>query len=364
MAALTRGEVVDVSNPKLDVYIRDSNGVAVDVYALSYCIFERVTAPGESTQVYPTSGEQPVNLTADRVAAGVYAARFTVPSAAILGTWAIRWTAKLGPNAPEQHYTEEFEVLSGGTVSSGDLYITVADVRAAGVNARPPEDSTIYASIKLWQQVIERATRNFFRPVPMEFYLDGPGSDTIFLPVPIISLESLRLNGSDEPLETGRYRVYSSRAIQDDRGNPRIKLIDQWGNDRDIYTAPDRSQRSIFRTGRQNQYIKGVFGYVEPDGSPPELIKRALLKLVLRDLGRPLVGGGAGSGITPPALMTGVVTEEWTDGHQIKYAVSGGEVKPRAAGLAGLIDDPEVQMILKLYRAPMAIGAPSSPTWY
>lgn len=367
MPALTRGESSSCSNPKLDVFMKDGSGSLVNVAELSFQIFEKVTTPGVPIQVYPVAigTRQSVNLNAcpigDRIDTGRYVALYTVPLSALIGTWEIRWFTRLTLAAPEQTFAEEFEVLSSATLGAGDTYISVSDVRAAGVNVNPPDDATIQVSICLWQQVLERVTRQWFRPIATSFRLDGTDSDALHLPVPIISISELRINDNDDPLDPDRYRVYNGTILPDDRKNPRIKLRDSWGYQRDIYTAPDRSSRSRFFKGRQNQYVSGVFGYVEPDGSTPALIKRALLKLVIKDLSTPLVAGTGG--LLPPPLTTGVVAEEWTDGHKLKYQISGGELKPRAPGLSGLIDDPEVQMIVKLFKSPIGMAAPANPTW-
>jgi hypothetical protein len=289
-------------------------------------------------------------------------AEYTVPTNALIGTWEIRWFTRYLPTSPEQFFAEEFEVLSEASISAGDMYISVADVRAAGLSTDPPDDATIFSAILVWQQVLERVTRQWFRPIATELYLDGTDSDTLHLPVPIISLETLRINNLDTALDPKHYRVYSGRLLPDDRKNPKISLIDNFGYERDIYTAPDRTRRSRFHKGRQNQYLKGVFGYVEADGSTPALIKRAMLKLVISDLLRPLVPG-TGGGITPPPITATIVREEVTDGHSIKFDTVGGDLKPRAPGLSGLINDPEVQMIVKLYKAPIGMATPPNPTW-
>lgn len=366
MPAMTRGEESNGDNPKLDVFMKNSAGTKVNVSELSFQIFEKVSTPGTPVQVYPSTGRQVVNLnpypTGGRLETGHYVATYEVPDNALIGTYEVRWFSRYLPTSNEQVYAEEFEVLSDVSLSSGDLYISVADVRAAGLNQNPPDDATIFASIMLWQQVLERVTRQWFRPIPCELYLDGTDSDTLHLPVPIISISQLRINFDTSALPTDRYKVYAGRQLPDDRKNPRIKLVDTFGYERDIYTASDRTSRSRFYKGRQNQFIRGVFGYVEQDGSTPALIKRAMLKLVVGDLANPIVPG-AGSGITPPPISAGIVREEVTDGHSIKYDVAGGDIKPRASGLSGLINDPEVQMIVKLYKSPIGMSTPANPTW-
>jgi hypothetical protein len=366
MPALTRGEESNASNPKLDVFMKDSSGTRINVAELSFQIFEKVSTPGTPIQIYPSTGRQIVDLnpypTGDRLEDGHYVAEYTVPTNGLIGTWEIRWFTRYLPASPEQSFAEEFEVLSSASIGAGDMYISVADVRAAGVSVNPPDDATIFSSIMIWQQVLERATRQWFRPIAVELYLDGTDSDTLFLPVPVISLETLKINNDDTALEARRYRVYNGRLLPDDRKNPKVSLVDNFGYERDIYTAPDRTRRSRFFKGRQNQYLKGVFGYVEADGSTPLLIKRALLKLVINDLANPLVPG-TGSILTPPPISAHIVREEVTDGHSIKFDTAGGDLKARAPGLSGLITDPEVQTIVKLYKSPIGMATPANPTW-
>lgn len=365
MTALIRGESSDCGNPKLDVFMRDGTGNPVNVSSLSFQIFEKVTTPGTPIQIFPAGAgaKEVVNLNAcpagARVSQGRYHADYTVPLTTPIGTHEVRWFVKLTASAPEQSFFEEFEVLSEASLLAGNFYISIADVRAAGLNNQAISDSAIQSSICLWQQILERTTRQWFLPFETSFYLDGTDSDALHLPVAIISISEVRLNDDPNALDPGSYRVYNGRRLPDDRKNPRIKLTDPIR--RDIFTGT-HAGRPKFRSGRQNQYIAGVFGYVEPDGSTPEPIKRALLKLVIKDVSLPLVSDPTGM-IAPPPLTTGLVSEEWTDGHKIKYQLSGGPSKARAPGLSGLIDDPEVQMIIKLYKSPIAMATPAGPSW-
>lgn len=243
------------------------------------------------------------------------------------------------------------------------LYIAIADIRALGITVPMASDATIQAAIETWQQFIERATRQWFYPLDLTLLLDGTDSDAIHFGVPAISISELRLNGDSVALNPNYYRVYNNNsAYPADRQNPRVKLIDSFTGNRDIYTAPMKDGRLQFRFGRQNQYIKGTFGYVEADGSTPLLIKRALTLLVVEKLTKPVFVDPANPPAVPPPLFSGVVIEEWTDGHKIKYAQSGGELNPRAPGLAGITDNPEVLGILKLYRAPIGVATPNNPS--
>jgi len=260
------------------------------------------------------------------------------------------------------------EIVDSGTLNvrvdtTPILYISVDDVRALGLTdtvAFP--DALVLATIKVWQAFIERACRQWFYPLELEMFLDGTDSDAIHFGVPVISVSEVRLNGDAVPLNPTYYRVYNSLTSPADRNNPRIKLIEQRASNYDIFTAPLRDGKLRFRFGRQNQYIKGVFGYVEPDGSCPYLIQRALAKLVVEKLTKPLYVAPGVLPPTAPPLMAGIILEEWTDGHKIKYAHSGGDLKPRAPGMAGITDDPEILGILRLYKAPIGVATPNNPS--
>ncbi len=260
------------------------------------------------------------------------------------------------------------EVVDEGTLqitvdTTPWLYITVADVRALGLDSTVASDSAVLAAIKTWQKFIERACRQWFYPLELEMNLDGTDSDALHFGVPIISIASLRINNATATLDPKYYRVYNNLLSPADRQNPRLKLVDGSTGNWDIYTAPLRDGRLMFRHGRQNQYVKGVFGYIEADGTTPELIKRALAKLVVEKLTKPIYANPLAPPVAPPPLFSGVIVEEWTDGHKIKYGQSGGELKPRQAGLAGITDDPEVLGILKLYKAPIGLATPSNPSF-
>jgi len=243
------------------------------------------------------------------------------------------------------------------------LYVSVSEIRALGLtDAVMFPDSSILTAIKTWQAFIERACRQWFYPIELEMTLDGTDSDAIHFGVPVISVSEVRLNGDTVALNPTYYKVYSNLTYPADRQNPRIKLIEQRTANYDIYTAPLRDGKLRFRFGRQNQYIKGVFGYIEADGSPPALIKRAVAKLVVEKLTKPIYVAPGAEAPTPPPVMAGIVLEEWTDGHKIKYAQSGGELKPRAPGLAGITDDPEVLGIIRLYKAPIGVATPNNPS--
>lgn len=240
------------------------------------------------------------------------------------------------------------------------LYISVAQVRAVGVPT-PPDDGAVTAAIGLAQALVERATRLWFYSRAIIFSWDGTDSDSLHFPVPIISIDELRINGSDVALDPSFYRVYNGI---DSRENPRIALSDARSGDLDIFTAPMNNGQMLFRKGKQNQYIAGNFGYVEADGSVPLPIQRAVLLLTVEKLTKP-VYIDASSTLSPPSSIVGTIIEEGTDGHYVKYAQAGGGTTKarRVSAFAGLTDNPEVLTILKMYRAPIFIAAPASRSY-
>lgn len=267
---------------------------------------------------------------------------------------------KLDLNAGLDWERVDTGTLFFGPQDADDTYISLADVRAEGVTSGMADDATVLAAIKTWQAFLERACRQWFYPKDLTVLLDGTDSDALHFNVPIVSCAEIRINGQDVALDKTYYRVYSGG---EDRKNPRIKLIDNHAYHHDIYTAPMGMGRLLFRKGRQNQYVRAMFGYIEADGSPPALIQRALMKLVIEKLATPLVPNFSGP-MVPPPLLAGVISEEWTDGHKIKYEPKGGALKPRAPGLAGITNDQEILNIIKLYKAPLGVIAVAAGTSY
>lgn len=367
MPELIRGETSDCSNPKLDIFTKVS-GVPANVSSLSFQILEKVTTPGSPIQTFPVVAGDKSSVdvstlcpSGGKIATGHYHATYTVPLSEAIGLHEIRWFFKLTPADIEQTISEEFSVLASAKASPGIDIISVSDVRAAGVNVDPPSDADIQLAICLWQAFIERATRQWFTPIELELTVDGTDSDALHFGVPIISIEELRINNEETALATDKYKVYNATRYPKDKQNPRIKLVDRFQDRRDIYTAPIRHGSTLFRKGRQNQFIKGVFGCVEADGSPPLLIQRALLKLVIEKLTIPIIPGTGPA--VPPPILTGVILEEKVDVHSIKYAQKGSTLNPRAPGLAGITEDQEILGIIRLYKAPIGLASPANPSY-
>lgn len=240
-------------------------------------------------------------------------------------------------------------------------YITPADLRDAPYNLPLADypDAVVEPQIDLWQQMLERATRQWFEEREAVVRVDGNNSDTLHFAVPIVTVNELFINDEDTALSTEYYEVYNNRTgFPDDRRNPRIKL--RRGRGGDIFTR-GRTGRPLFVKGRQNQTIDGVWGFTEADGSTPLLIQRALALLVIEKVTSPSLP--APGFVTPPTVPTGLLIEEETDDHRQKYAEPGGSTSARKAGLLGLTNNPEVLRIITLYKAPIAMAAPADWTY-
>lgn len=238
-------------------------------------------------------------------------------------------------------------------------YVTVQEVRAEGAPAAI-SNSRISAAINRWQQFIERACRQFFDVRSATVELDGNDTDTLFMNVPIVTVTGLYINSDfTNVLPADRYVAFTQRGpVEDDRRNPKIKIL-RTGR---FFDSPRNfSGPPAFLKGVRNQRIVGTFGFTEPDGSTPLLIKRALIKLVLKELA---LSGSTGlmAEVTAEPGPAGAVVRELTDGHEIDYA--DHTFAPDRVGLSIVTQDAEITAILDLYRGPIIVGVPGSPNWF
>jgi hypothetical protein len=362
MPALARGQE---NQPSIVNWFVTVNGILTDMYEVGFRIFD-ITAGLPGTQIFPTTpGDyEDVTNAPGKFGVGSYYAYdntagngYTPGLAATVGTHRIEWRWKRSVASQYQAGFEDFEVLVESAGSSVDTYCSVQDIRDLGITVAMMSDEDVLAQIELWQMVLERVCRQWFNARSMVLSLDGTDSDTLFLGVPIISVEYLRMNGNDVDVDTDYFRVYNGRAgWPDHRRNPKISLVRS--EDGNLYTRPVIHGQMKFRRGYQNQEIKGIFGFTEADGSVPKPIKRALCKLVYEKITKPLNPSLVPTLPPPPPPPTGPISEEETDDHRRKYAVASA--KQAAPGiLAGVTQDPEIQQILRLYRAPMGAATPA-----
>lgn len=245
------------------------------------------------------------------------------------------------------------------------MYLTLQDIRDAGITSLMASDTLVNAAISQACQLIDLVTGQWFEARSGTLLVDGQDSELLQLPVPIISLTSMFLEGSTLAVDPNYYRVYNGRGpttaglitqmAADDRKNPKIILRRQTSGD--IFTQPMSYGAATFFRGSQNVQLLGVFGYVEPDGTTPALIHRAAMLIAIDYLANPPFGT---SSVSVASIASGPVVEEETDGHRIKYAsISYSNVK--SGGIA-LIRNAEAREILRHYRTPIGIATPSAWT--
>jgi len=227
-------------------------------------------------------------------------------------------------------------------------YVSTQDMRDEGVTEAQASDSKLLALIQQWEQFVEANTGQWFYPRDMTLELDGSGSYLLQLQVPIIRVDSLYINTTEQsvtPLDSGTYIVYNRR-YPDDRTNPRIKIKSTVGSAVESFfqVGGGNFTSLIFKRGERNQQVVGTFGYTEDDGTAPLLIRYAVKKLVSLNL-QPLGVGGA-------SMLAGPVTKETADKHSISYSE---KMLPSGFSLSG---DPEIDRILRQYRRPLVINAP------
>jgi hypothetical protein len=347
----------------LDLYTQVS-GVLTDIYSLEFQIFDATT--GTAVQVYPaTLGDrQVVDVgtlcpTGGKLGTGHYVAAWTVPDAEPIGTHQVKWYFKLTSGSPEQIFTEEFEVLLV-SVFAGSGYAPVQDFRDQGITTAQATDEQLTAIIIRASRFIEKATRRFFEPRAMVVDLDGSGGSHLFLDQPIIAIDSIDEDDSEVQLSPEpEVKVYNRHLTQgllhpDDRDNPKIEFTSAAST-----FDTRRSARRRWRPGEQNVRVGGIFGYTDPEppnptGKTPDLIRRVCVMLGMRDV-FPI-----GSDEAIAASLAGRVTEERTRDQSVSY--SPRRAVGTAASATPWTDDPEINTILDMYRAPPVIRT-TGPRW-
>jgi hypothetical protein len=219
-------------------------------------------------------------------------------------------------------------------------YVTAAEVKAEGV---PDSTSTalITRRINKWEQIVEQITRNIFvKTSPGELRFDGNDSSILHFSVPLVSVSSLKINNETVALPADEYVAYTGRGLpQDDRFNPKIELRPQTQS---IF----RRNAGLFVMGL-DQLITADWGFVEADDSTPQMVKDAILELVILDLDGYFDKVNTG-GVRPITA----VRRERTDDHEIEYQM----VENTRAVWSFL--PKHISDMLALFRAPMAVNVP------
>lgn len=201
--------------------------------------------------------------------------------------------------------------------------------------------------------LIDQQTGQFFNKRNAEINIQGNNTPCLWLPVPIIEITYLNLNGDTELQEgfENDFVAFKGRALpQDDRRNPKIRL-DVRKNRQSIFTG----QQSYVFSREALTEIHGAFGFLEPDGSTPSLIKRAVMMLVITDANKPISETGLAS------ASVGGLKREKVDLHEREFF----ELKTGGAGGGSSISgNSEVDQIIARYRTPIRIdGSIEVRTW-
>lgn len=281
---------------------------------------------------------------------------WTPSASATVGTYEIEWRWTEESGGDELRWVQKFRVESSSKFSGSSFatYISPGEIRDVIPETDLP-DGRLEQLIELAQSYIERATRNLFRPVYMELVQNGGHHEAIFLQYPVIGIDEVYANNSSAPLSARTYAVAYERVDQLHRFNPpndrrRNPWIRFRGGTSTIFDSPPLSRwQSQFFRGANNQIIRGVFGFLESDGSCPRLITEAMLRLV--SLNTPKISpGSAGNALAGP------ISSETVDRHSISYSVSKSAQANTKWALAG---SKEVEEILAMYKAPLVVNAPT-----
>lgn len=353
MPYLSRSQVNTAAT--LAIHPVDDTGHLYDPATVEF----RIIDLSDNSQVFPVSGYEDVT-TDGRVDTGVYyafdtgtATGWAPKSDATVGAHRIDWRFTDADNeVVTRTWSQRFDVYTAGVEIPYWTYVTPNDVRVHA-DSSMISDARVVELIERVQQYIERECRQPFRPVRHTIKFDGNGGLIFPCPVPIIGVDELMLNYSTSAASHDSYEVYNATTLsadpgwrpRDNRKNPKIKLHGGRGS---IF---DMNGSTRFIVGTRPHSLKGVFGYVEPDGNTPALIRDAALRVVMATAVTMDVGPGGSGG-----AVAGPITSEKTDQHEVSYAFSytAGSLD------SALATSPEVLDILRRYQAPPGIASPGT----
>lgn len=331
---------------------------------------------GSPVQVFPVAGTEDVT-TDGRLATGRFLAYDVAMSigltpgtswAATTGLHSIVWSY-VDDNGNAKEWEQFFYVETADLAFGVASYIAPAELREEGLDITNYPNAWLLKLMSRAQKYIERACRQTFRPVYQEFLMEGSGAPRIHLSQPIIGIESVEVNDSETKLDNDAwrakadptYKAHTGFLATDHKRNPVIELVGRpslfQGGRNSIFHSRDSGYdahrfRGSFISAPGSQKVTGVFGFLEPDGNPPDLIKQAMERLIFNTAARLTPGGSGGSGPAGPLKRLRV------DRHEQEWDTSASTIKRTSA----LATDAEVEEIIKLYRAPIAMaGSGSGP---
>jgi len=191
-------------------------------------------------------------------------------------------------------------------------------------------------------EFIDQWTGQFFNKRTGVFEMQGSNAHMMHFNVPIIEITKLLINDTDIELFEGDdkdFEAFKGRTQpQDDRRNPKIRL--NLNND-SIFSGVF-TNRVFLKNTRST--IEGSFGFLEPDGNTPSLIKRATALLVFESINQP----SATVGLTP---SVGTLRRVKVDLHEKEFFEDRGINRGFQA-----TDNKEVNNILAMYKRPILVA--------
>lgn len=209
-----------------------------------------------------------------------------------------------------------------------------------------PADATLDLAWERAVRFFEEATGWFFVKVDGELDLNGNGEVRLNLPYPVVSsgqggdgIESITLFDEDDAVDDALYEV--NQGAQPGVADPRLNAYVEYVANSSVATAsrsPEAELHAVWPYGVQNIHLDGSWGYLEPDGSTPVLVKKAIAKLVIREL-----ADLDDCDDQEDLRRGGIVSESVTGRSHTFHANAVGH---------GVTGDPEIDRIIRRYRRP------------
>ena len=197
-------------------------------------------------------------------------------------------------------------------------YIALKDLRDEGISDPPYTDAWVTERISLAQFSIREIYGRFFEKRTLTLTLDGRGHNTLWLPIPPVSVTAItKVTVADVEVDSADYRVIMP-SFPDGRGNPKLFKI-----------------AGVWTAGESNIEVKGDFGFVEADETTPPLIQDACKRIAVAWM--PQIGDAEGQ------RASQIIAESLKD-----YSYQLNEKTK-----VGLFGDPAIDNILAQFRRNM-----------
>jgi len=357
------------------MYQNPNTGFLEDVFALDYEIWDASTPLLELNPALV----QPIEAVpledcplGAKLGIGRYAPTFSPQINWSLGTHYIRWYWKTGPTAPTQTANQYFRVTDeqyGPNVG----YVSIDDLLAAGLVIADVDGGLprVRVLLRRASEFIDQVTKRHFCPEFREFRKNGLGGPRLILRESVMSIEDVQIVPNDtygdflSDINTDFYfytpdQVYVfNRWLRynlrepDDRDTPMLELS-YWSRPAGAYYS--------FPDGSQDVQVRGVFGYMDWDGSPlgkvPAQIEFVAALLVNHYIPPALPPDGGGDQQNPQQGI--FVKKERTRDQEITYGGWGFDGGGNGNGGVGNQDAPytgviQIDRILQQMQLPCVL---------